>query len=202
MAESPKGPKGESKPYVRRLFSRRDLEGTLGPSLSAAALAGKISEALEAKQRDLGRAGMLTPTEKHIQQMVAEFEAKAESQLEMFRSVIGTGQSTLKSSLLLNGGAAIAVLGFIGQIAAHAENLSLIGRLAFPLLGFVLGTLLSALAHGAVYFAQKTYFQGSNAAGDQWNSIAITLLCSSFAFFALGGATAFWALIDSSTSLI
>ncbi len=40
----------------------------------------------------------------------AEFRASSESSLEMFKSVILTGQSAIKSGILINGGAAVALL--------------------------------------------------------------------------------------------
>src|SRR5690348_15897112 len=45
-----------------------------------------------------------------------------ESNLEMFRTVIVTGQSALKSALLINGGAALAILAFVGHIWGNAKT--------------------------------------------------------------------------------
>ena len=45
-----------------------------------------------------------------------ELDYARETSLEMFRSVITTGQSALKATMLLNGGAAVAMLAFVGKL--------------------------------------------------------------------------------------
>lgn len=47
--------------------------------------------------------------------LVNSSQQEHESNLEMLRATIATGQSALKSALLINGGAAVAVLAFIGN---------------------------------------------------------------------------------------
>jgi hypothetical protein len=76
--------------------------------------------------------------------------------LEGFRQVISLGQSALKSLMLINGGAAVALLAFLGNLLAQ--------KLAIPLLpfadsmrSFVSGVALSAAAYGLTYFSQLCY---------------------------------------------
>src|SRR2546430_1555238 len=44
-----------------------------------------------------------------------KFKTASGERLEMFRSVVTTGQAAIQSSLLINGGAAVALLAFIGH---------------------------------------------------------------------------------------
>lgn len=81
--------------------------------------------------------------------------------LEMFRSVIQSGQNALKSSFLLNGGASVALLAFIGKLTE--EQASRIPGFAYPLSVFVTGILSIALASGATYLSQWFY-----AAPEAW----------------------------------
>lgn len=75
-----------------------------------------------------------------------------ESRLEMFRSVITSGQNSLKSSFLLNGGAAIALLAFIGhltEIKSPQVNYFISG-----LMLFCFGVLATTVASGLTYLCQ------------------------------------------------
>ena len=52
-----------------------------------------------------------------LQNWIEANKHQHEGNLEMFRSVITAGQGAIKSSFLLNGGAAVAVLAFIAHIS-------------------------------------------------------------------------------------
>lgn len=52
-----------------------------------------------------------------LQNWIEANKYQHEGYLELFRSVIISGQSAIKSSFLLNGGAAVALLAFIGHLA-------------------------------------------------------------------------------------
>jgi hypothetical protein len=75
-----------------------------------------------------------------------------ESRLEMFRSVITAGQSSLKSSFLLNGGAAIALLAFIGHLA-EIKSIQ-VHEFICSLMLFSLGVLATAITSGLTYLCQ------------------------------------------------
>lgn len=77
--------------------------------------------------------------------------------LEMLRSVITTGQSALKSSLLINGSAAVALLAFIGNFwSPYSHSTAVIG-IAGALGYYVLGVLLGAVAAGVTYLSQAGF---------------------------------------------
>ena len=77
--------------------------------------------------------------------------------LEGFKQVIALGQSTLKSIMLINGGAAVALLAFLGNLLSKSG--SNVGLLPFAnsMLTFVIGVFISAVAYALTYFRQLFY---------------------------------------------
>jgi hypothetical protein len=77
---------------------------------------------------------------------------------EMFKSVISAGQVALRSVILINGGAAVALLAFIGSIwdKSTIDNLT-IKKLLISMAGFVLGVLLGGVAASLTYLVQLLY---------------------------------------------
>jgi hypothetical protein len=93
---------------------------------------------------------------------LAWYGAQAASARELFKSVIATAKLTIKSLILINGGAAVALLAFIGHLATAntAKNSSpAINAFAAPLTWFVIGVWTAALFGGFVAVAQKLYAQ-------------------------------------------
>ena len=54
------------------------------------------------------------------QRSLAHYDAQTKHQLEMFRSVIEAGREALKSVILINGGAAVAILGLTGAAVSKS----------------------------------------------------------------------------------
>ena len=84
----------------------------------------------------------------------AELARRLMVETENFKSVILTGQSALKSAILINGGAAVALLAFIGHVwkpdYLRTASINLVGSLQW----FVFGVLSAAIAAGGTYAAQ------------------------------------------------
>lgn len=124
-----------------------------------------------------------------------------EVNLEMLRSVITVGQSALKSALLINGGAAVALLALIGKLWAGAEIESALGEVADGLLQFVWGVLSAAAAAGATYFSQAGYAgefgRLSQAVGRTGHVLAVLGVFLSYYLFAQGALTTFEAVRGS-----
>ncbi len=78
-----------------------------------------------------------------------------ESSLEMFRSVIAAGQSAIRALFTLNGGAAIAMLAFIGHLAT--ESPKQVEPFAPTLLPFAIGVFLASGLAGVTYLSQWLY---------------------------------------------
>lgn len=107
--------------------------------------------------------------------------------LEGFKSVILAGQAALRSAILLNGGAAVAILAYIGKLSVDAP--ASVSQFAFPLLLFVLGALAIAVASGVTYLTQWFYFGGSAwqwRVGFALNMLSILLGLMSYGLFAAG----------------
>jgi len=84
-----------------------------------------------------------------------ELDYARETSLEMFRSVITTGQSALKATMLLNGGAAVAMLAFVGKLVEYETVFT--SQIGFAVLMFAFGALASVIATGTTYLSQLLY---------------------------------------------
>jgi hypothetical protein len=134
----------------------------------------------------------ITPAEiEHYKAQLAMWveNQKSQSQIttEGFKSVILTGQNALRSSLLINGGASIALLAYIGKL--RVEAFTHLPALAFPLLIFVTGVLMAAINSGLTYLGQWFYFGGAiwkQKVGFVINIINILLGIASYGLFAIG----------------
>ena len=118
-----------------------------------------------------------------------------EYNLEMLRATLATGQSALKSALLINGGAAAAVLAFIGGIWSLEKSQTTIHAISGALFLYVMGVLSAALAAGATYFAQAGYGgefgKASQKAGRIGHVLAVLCIVASYVFFARASWLAF-----------
>lgn len=94
-----------------------------------------------------------------------QYRARCESGLEMFKSIILSGQNALRTGLLINGGAAVAILAFIGNIAGKHDYM--IVNLAQGLKWFSIGTLTVGLASFLTYITQR-FYGNSEKPKDKW----------------------------------
>ena len=93
---------------------------------------------------------------------------------------------TITSLILINGGSAVALLAFIGQLATAEQPHIPIGSFAAPLAAFVLGVGTAAFFGAFILLTQKLYAQGWKKCAilSSWVSAVIGL--SSFAAFGAG----------------
>jgi len=121
-----------------------------------------------------------------------------EHNLEMLRSVITVGQSALKSALLINGGAAVAVLAFLGRLFTGESASLSIGCLSLALLLFVWGVLAAAVAAGATYLSQAGYGgefgSWSRKVGIGGHVVAVFGVIAAYGFFGFGAWQAYTAI--------
>ncbi len=121
---------------------------------------------------------------------LAEYKRVSDEGLEMFRSVISTGLSARRDSMLINGGGAVALLAFAGHLVTKADTAdvgdagSAVASLAIPLVWFLGGVLAVAVASGATYVAQRCWSQGRVRTGKVFNGLAIALVLASYVTFA------------------
>ncbi len=122
---------------------------------------------------------------------IAWYEAQQSTSIEMFRSVIQVGQSALKSIILINGGAAVSMLAFIGNLASKqglsSQAMTLMTK---PMIFFAMGVLSGALGAGGTYVSQFFYFKEKNKAGIAFHVVTIAVVIMAYVFFALGAFAA------------
>ena len=92
--------------------------------------------------------------------------------------------SAIKSAMILNGGAALAMLVFIAYLAESRP--SSIAVLAPTILPFAFGTFFAGLIYGGPYLAQSYHSQGQTQWGTRISQICIALGLASYAAFLLG----------------
>ncbi|MBB4126524.1 uncharacterized membrane protein YidH (DUF202 family) [Xanthomonas translucens] len=92
-----------------------------------------------------------------LQGSLAYQEHRNSWSLEGFKQIIALGQSTLKSIMLINGGASVALLAFLGNIVNSPASKTPILPFANSLGAFVIGVFLAALAYALTYFSQLFY---------------------------------------------
>lgn len=117
---------------------------------------------------------------------------------EHFRSVISMAELALKSAILINGGACIALLTFIGNSSGLANQI-----IVFGLFAFASGVFLGALATFFGYLAQNEFMRQINEKeqhnDDHWQKRwAIRICCSSYLSFCVGAALSGWSFLACS----
>lgn len=118
---------------------------------------------------------------------LAFYNAERSIERALFNAVIAAGQSALKSAILINGGACVALLAFIGGTLDSLPDKTLLSWLLVSTFLLVLGTLFAAVASGLTYLSQKCYQKGDKSEkGDKVNNITITLVIFSYILFSIG----------------
>lgn len=119
--------------------------------------------------------------------------------LEMLRSTIAIAQSALKSSLLINGAAAVALLAFIGNVWSSKVHIPTVLGVANAMGFFVSGVLTSAVAAGFAYLAQAGYGnefgRASRLIGVSGHVLTTICVISSYVLFGYASYLAYHAFI-------
>ncbi|NNN85795.1 hypothetical protein FKN93_17950 [Vibrio sp. A8-1] len=103
--------------------------------------------------------------------------------LELFRSVILSGQSALKASMVINGGAAVALLAFMGKIWGSSIASEVAYSLSRSTFLFCVGIVLGAFAAGTTYFTQCLYNIEKFRLGNFFNIATVLMILSSYGIF-------------------
>ena len=127
-----------------------------------------------------------------LQLWIEQNKSTHNSNIEMFKSVISSGQNALRSAFLLNGGAAVAVLAFLGKLSEqHQDKIALFSS---SLIIFVIGVLAVTMSSGFTYLSQWFYSsveKKQQTPGFICNLIAIALGLSSYGLFIWAMARAY-----------
>ncbi|MEI8355705.1 MAG: hypothetical protein WCG31_06395 [Deltaproteobacteria bacterium] len=116
--------------------------------------------------------------------------------LEGFKSVISAGQNALKTAFLMNGGATVAMLAFVGKLSD--DHVSKIPVFSSAMVCFVIGVLLVTVSSGCTYLSQWFYFKPEkwqNKAGFWLNMATIGCGLGSYGFFIAGVMKSYSAFI-------
>ncbi|MEO3713994.1 hypothetical protein [Roseateles flavus] len=88
---------------------------------------------------------------------LAHYAAQSSFSIAMLEAVVEAGKTALQSLIVINGGAVIALLGVLGNLAGKPEGGPFARYLALPLLEFGGGVLFGALGFAFRYFSQDCY---------------------------------------------
>lgn len=134
-----------------------------------------------------------------------QLSAQSGMTIEMFKAIIEAGQTALKSAILINGGAAVAMLAFVGNAVTKlngAPMTSLLTKVGWALFVFMIGAGTAGTSTAMRYLSQACF--GSAAVQNappywmkwgrvfQWLSIGLGI--ASYLSFFIGGWTAFMAI--------
>lgn len=123
----------------------------------------------------------------NLQHKLEDIKFDSNTRIEMFKSVITSGQNAVKTGFLLNGGATLAMLTFIGHISERQPNR--VSEFGCSMYSFTIGVLLVAITSGLTYLSQWFYSNDedkSQTAGDISNYICIVLMIASYVMFFIG----------------
>lgn len=185
-----------AKEFARQLKSEIDGFAAQGQdSISIDTLTSGLNKFIEAPEQE-SEAILIERLKAHLQSNVEIQKYNHSADLEMFKSIIETGQNALKAFVLLNGGAAVALLAFIGKLA-EVSRLH-IPLFAAPLKFFVIGAFLSVASSGLTYLTQVMYSEKGkwrNCAGITLHLGTIILGLASLGMFGYGTHRAYEAFI-------
>ncbi|NIC05281.1 hypothetical protein [Billgrantia bachuensis] len=169
------------------------------PIESLEAYADELQELVDKTSGDVpaGEAAMEEYRAK-LSAWVASSQHQHDERMELRREVTTTGQAALKSALLINGGAAVALLAFIGRIWGSEESQHTLEVLSGALLSFVFGVLSAAVAAGATYISQAGYADAFGSiswrVGVVGQVAAVIFVIGAYVLFTRGSLVAFKAI--------
>ncbi len=135
--------------------------------------------------------------------------------LVLYQQVNMQGQAAMKAALLINGGASVAMLAFIGAAITNSVDSVLLSKLCCSMAVFATGVLSAALASGAAYLAgflnaccvdsSRDKADSSDEKTFSWwkvwwhvlNGLAIALVVFSYLAFFYGSGNAYCAFTTS-----
>lgn len=134
----------------------------------------------------------------HKDLVVADFNAKNQSAVEkykedraewreLFKAVISNGQATIRLLATINGGAALALLAFIGKVWNADFPSSFMGqKITLSLLFLCVGVGMSALSQGFAYLGQHFFTYDNEKVGSVFQKLTGLLGISSLVAFFVG----------------
>lgn len=171
----------------RIFFHTNDIRRLLN-HIDAAAKSDSSPEANERVIEDFKADDALRPN---------ELQARHDWAIEEYRQTITMGQSTMRSCMLINGGAAVALLAFIGHLATLPDSAGHINNFACPLLIYNTGIFFSACAFGFTYLSE--YFDSPPERvgyAKTFQIFAVLFVIGSLVFFVWGGCSTYFSFLN------
>lgn len=149
--------------------------------------------------------GLVASTDQQRAHALEVWKTQVSMSAEMLKATVEAGQTALKSAILINGGAAVAMLAFVGNVVTKSDlrpGAPLLSHMGAALIVFVLGTGSAGTSTAFRYLSQHCYGETSHANtkslwkiwGDRAAIVSILLGVASFAAFFAGGWIAFRAV--------
>ena len=111
-----------------------------------------------------------------------EHKQSVDIEIEVFKSVMQSGQNAMKSALLINAGATISILTFVTKLFSEGKYI-LAADLANALLIFTLGVFLAALSTAITYLTQDAASKKKIRSFTNYNRLLIGLIITSLGSF-------------------
>ena len=125
-------------------------------------------------------------------------ETYEKARLEALRSAMESAKDAIKACILINGGAAGALLVFMGHLASVRDE-RLIRALAGSLRWFMIGLIAAIVAHWMAYASNLNFSrdpqQQTLKMWKIYRRLAIALIAFSVGFFGYGGYSAYRAFL-------
>jgi len=117
----------------------------------------------------------------------------------VYQQVNMQGQTAMKAALLINGGASVAILAFIGTAMNNGTDNLLLLKLCSSMRMFIIGVLSVAVASGVTYLAGLVNSKETVTLWLWWtlNIVAIILVVIGYVLFAAGSLNAYCAFTSS-----
>ena len=134
------------------------------------------------------------------------WKTQVQSEATIYQNVNMQGQGAMKAAMLINGGAAVALLAFVGAAINKDIESCLLSSLCSSMLVYVVGTLLAAIATGTTYLAGLIDGDGNNKDKvSKWkfwhhwrfyNVASIVLVASSYLLFLVSSLSTYYSFIE------
>ena len=98
---------------------------------------------------------MKTPEEMEHEKKLMDTRGRVDIGIEQFRWIYELALAALKSAMLINGGVAIALLAFLGNLASNEIGSNTAAPFSRALFCFIGGMTVSAFGMGSIHFTQS-----------------------------------------------
>jgi len=137
----------------------------------------------------------ITQLELDTEKWKVQTEGHFANRLELFKSVIEAGQTAVKTLILMNGAAAIALLAFLGNILSRGPNFGeaiVVAKINVAMVVFLTGVGCAG-ATSCLRYISQAFYAGINTEkyGDMARNTAVVLALVSLLAFLYGGFSAY-----------